>query len=161
MLNVTLVGERELVARLGAMPGKLQASLLRKVSELALRLEAKVKREKLMGQVLKHRSGRLLRSIQHKVEQSPGAVTGKVYSSGDVKYAGIHEYGGKTPPHVIEAKNAKALVFMRAGKAVFYQRVNHPGSVMPERSYLRSTLREMKPEIVSGLEKTVKETLRG
>lgn len=33
-----------------------------------------------------------------------------------------------TPPHVIEAKNAKALRFEMNGELVFAKRVNHPGT---------------------------------
>ena len=52
MLNVTLTGDRELIARLEAMPGKLHAALLRKVTALTFKLEAKIK-DKLSGKVLK------------------------------------------------------------------------------------------------------------
>lgn len=160
MMNVTLVGDKELIARLDAMPERLRTALLQKVTFLALKLEAKVKREKLSGQVLNKRSGNLMRSIQHLVESSTGAVVGKVYSAGDVKYAAIHEFGGQTKPHVIEAKNGKALAFTFGGKQAFFKRVNHPGSKIPERSFLRSSLTEMRDEIVTGLERTVKETLQ-
>lgn len=160
MLNVTLVGDRELIARLDAMPSRLQAALRRKVTELALKLEHKVKTGKLMGQVLNRRTGKLARSIQNKVEASSAGVIGKVYSSGDVKYAAIHEFGGKTPPHVIEPKKAQALAFVINGKQAFFRRVNHPGSNMPERSFLRSSLTEMRPAIVQGLHETVVEAVR-
>lgn len=33
-----------------------------------------------------------------------------------------------TPPHVIEAKNKKALAFTRRGKTIVVKRVNHPGT---------------------------------
>ena len=159
MLNVTLIGDRELIARLDAMPGKLQAALLQKVSYLALKLEAKVK-QKLSGDVLNVKSGDLRRSIDNKVDQSGTSVTGKVYSSGDVKYAAIHEFGGQTKAHVIEAVNGKALAFMMGGKQVFFRRVNHPGSNIPERSFLRSSLTDMREEITEGLHQTVVETLK-
>jgi phage gpG-like protein len=159
VLNVTLTGDRELIERLDSMPGKLQAALYQKVSLLALKLEAKVKK-KLSGEVLNVRTGDLRRSIASKVEQSPHAVIGKVYSSGDVKYAAIHEFGGQTKAHVIEAVNGKALAFMAGGKQVFAKRVNHPGSKMPERSFLRSSLADMREEITQELHQTVVDTLR-
>ena len=44
----------------------------------------------------------------------------------------MHEYGVYveygTLPHVIEAKNAKALHWKSGGKDVFAKRVNHPGT---------------------------------
>src|SRR5260370_38249780 len=109
------------------MPGKLQAALLQKVSHLALKLEAKVK-QKLSGDVLQVRTGNLRRSIQNKVEQSTTSVIGKGYSSGDVKNAALHEFGGQTKAHVIEAVNGKALAFSMGGKQWFFKRVNPPGS---------------------------------
>ncbi|MCE9561890.1 MAG: hypothetical protein K8U57_07535 [Planctomycetes bacterium] len=160
MLSVTLVGDKELVARLEAMPDKLRAALLRKVTYLALRLENKVKTDKLSGQVLNHKSGRLWRSIQHSVASTPTSVTGKVYSAGDVKYAAIHEFGGTTKPHIIEAKSAGSLAFAWNGKQAFFKRVNHPGSKIPERSYLRSSLADMRDEIVAGLEEAASQALQ-
>lgn len=159
MLSVTLTGDRELIARLDAMPGKLQAALIQKVSYLALKLEAKVK-QKLSGDVLQVRSGDLRRSIANTVDSTANSVIGKVYSSGDVKYAAIHEFGGQTKAHVIEAINGKALAFMMGGKQIFVKRVNHPGSKIPERSFLRSSLTDMRDEIVEGLHQTVVETLQ-
>ena len=105
-------------------------------------------------------SGRLGHSIQQKVDSSPTSVTGTVYSAGDVKYAAIHEFGGKTAAHEIVAKNGQALAFMMGGKQVFFKKVNHPGSTMPERSFLRSSLGEMKDEIIGGIREAVAEGTR-
>lgn len=159
MINVTIVGDRELLARLSAMPDKVRTALVRKVTTLALKLEAKVK-GKLSGQVLHVRTGALRRSIFHEVDQSTTAVTGKVASSGDVKYAAIHEFGGTTKAHIIEPVKAKALAFMMGGKQVFARRVNHPGSRIPERSFLRSSMRDMREEITVGLQEAVREGLQ-
>ena len=159
MLNVTVTGDRELIEKLTAMPSKVHAALLRKVTALDLKLEAKVK-QKLSGEVLNVRTGALRRSIFGKVEDEPTRVVGKVASSGDVKYAAIHEFGGKTAAHEIVAKNGQALAFMMGGKQVFFKKVNHPGSTMPERSFLRSSLGEMKDEIIGGIREAVAEGTR-
>lgn len=53
----------------------------------------------------------------------------------NVVYAGIHNFGGKTKPHKIVAKHAKALKF---GKT-FRKSVNHPGSNIPKREFLKIT----------------------
>jgi len=154
MLNITLTGDRELVARLGAMPAKVHDALLRKVSTLALKLEAKVK-GKVSGDVLKVRSGALRRSIFQRVLDNPTSVIGKVASSGDVKYAAIHEFGGQTPAHDIVPVKAQALAFMAGGKMAFAKVVHHPGSKMPERSFLRTSLADMRDEITGGLKEAV------
>ena len=41
--------------------------------------------------------------------------------------------------------------FVADGATRFARRVEHPGSLIPERSYLRSSLEEMRAEIVAAL----------
>ena len=147
MLSVQLIGDKELIARLSGMPSKLQAALVRKVSTLALQLEAKVKNDKLSGQVLNVKTGNLRRSIANEVQQSSDSVTGRVFSSGDVKYAAIHEFGGDIKKSVTMAwgkpvKNPKEFTFH-----------------YPERSYMRSSLTDMKDQITEGLHQAVMEAL--
>lgn len=170
MINVTLIGDRALVARLHGMPVVLQAALTTKVTALALQLQRHVQKNKLSGQVLKVRTGALRRSIHHLVESTKGRVVGRVASSGDVKYAAIHEFGGRTKAHVIRARKAEFLAFMgwvSVGpyglheQMVFRKEVNHPGSVMPERSFLRSSLSDMAQKISRELKDTVMRTLWG
>lgn len=141
--------------RFATLPERLRNKLKTTISVLAEKLRTHIVRDKLAGQVLNRRTGALARSIQWKIEESGTGVQGLVYSAGDVKYAAIHEYGGRTPPHVIEAKNKLALTFMQNGKQVFYKRVNHPGSVMPERSFMRSALSDMRQEIIDSLTRAV------
>lgn len=154
IVNITLVGSTELVAKLDAMPAVVRRVLLAKVNALTLKLEARVK-AKLTNDVLNVQTGALRRSIFSTVDDTQAAVTGRVRSSGDVKYARIHEYGGVTPPHDIVPVKAKALAFVVGGKQVFAKIVHHPGSKMPERSYLRSSLADMRNEIITGLRSAV------
>jgi len=158
MLSVSLVGDQAVIAKLTGMPEKLHKALVKKCWSLALKLQAYIRANKLSGQVLNHQSGKLWRSIQSGVDDNPGSVYGKVFSSGDVKYAGIHEFGGTTKPHIIRAVNAKALAFKDYfGDTAFYKQVMHPGSKMPERSYMRAGLADMKDQIVEGLSEAVRE----
>ncbi len=158
--NITLVGDRELALKLRSMPEKVRHALEKKCTFYAFKLHNYIITTKLSGQVLNHRSGKLWQSIHDKVTSTSTTVTGAVYSSGDIKYAAIHEFGGVTPAHVIEAKNAKALAFMMGGKMVFAKSVNHPGSRMPERSFMRSSLRDMQEEIKQGLRQAVEGALQ-
>ena len=50
-------------------------------------------------------------------------------------YAAIHHFGGRTKPHVIRAKNAKALALPGGPR----RSVNHPGSNIPARPFLTIT----------------------
>jgi phage virion morphogenesis protein len=54
----------------------------------------------------------------------------RIYTN--VEYAAIHQFGGKTRPHKITAKNAKALLVY----PFFFKSVNHPGSNIPARPFL-------------------------
>lgn len=150
------VDQSRIQARLGAMPEKVHGALVRKVTALRLQLEAKIK-GKLSGEVLNVRTGALRRSIFSETLDESTSVFGRAASSGDVKYAGIHEFGGKTPAHDIVPVKAQALAFMMGGKQVFAKTVHHPGSVMPERSFMRSSLGDMADEIVTGLKAAVGE----
>lgn len=150
MINMTMTGDRQVIARLQSMPDELRQVLRRRIWALTLKLQARVQR-KLSGQVLNVVTGALRRSIQSEVRDEAQAIIGRVFSTGDVKYARIHEFGGTTRAHVIEPRKATALLFAMGGKNVFARRVNHPGSKMPERSFMRSSLEEMREEIIRTL----------
>lgn len=162
IVTVSITGDKTLIAKYDRMPESIALALQRKVTALTLKLERKIKAEKLNGQVLNRVTGRLARSITHEVDVEPNGVYGRVFSTGDVKYAAIHEFGGQTTPHVIYPKKAQALSFMGSGgNRVFAKKVNHPGSKMPERSFMRSALRDMSTEISTGLKTAVIDAIRG
>lgn len=160
MLSIEFFGDKALEQKLQENPSVIRRALIAKVMSLTLKLEAHVKQDKLSGQVLHAKTGALRRAIASRFDLTDTTITGTVYVSGDVKYAHIHEYGGRTMPHDIVPVKAKALAFMMNGKQVFAKMVHHPGSVMPERSYLRSSLADMRNEIVSGIEETLTEATR-
>jgi len=58
----------------------------------------------------------------------------------NVKYAAIHQFGGKTRAHEIRAKNKKALFW--AGSSNPIKVVQHPGSQIPARPYLGVSSRD-------------------
>src|SRR6185295_15548738 len=136
MIEITLVEDKGIVGKLDGMSRQLHDALLRKVTELTHVIEGKVKADKLSGQVLTPRTGALRQSIQTSVEDQGETIVGSVFSSG-VKYAAIHEYGGKIPAHEIVPSKANALAFFWQGQQRFFKRVQIPEITMPERSYLR------------------------
>ncbi len=109
-ISIIAHGAKEAVARLGQLPRALREALRTKTNKMALLLETRI-RSKLSGPVLKVRSGQLRESIGHRVIVTNDAVVATVYSEG-VKYAGIQEYGGRTPAHIILPNKAKMLSFM-------------------------------------------------
>ncbi len=146
-------------AALAAMPDRISAALSDKANALAAELEAKVQ-QKLAGGVLNPRTGALARSIVTTIEDAAPDVSVTVATTGDVKYAAIHEFGGTIPPHQIVPDKAKVLAFAVNGKQVFATRVNLPAVTMPERSYMRSSLAEMADVIREELTEAILEATR-
>jgi len=169
MFTVRLVGLTDLVVQFGALSVRVRSSVATKLIELTERLERRVK-AKVSGPVLAIRGGALLGAIDHAVDTSGDTMRGRVFVGAQIKYAAIQEFGGTTPPHTIVPVKAQALAFLapaklgfsggtRGNAMVFARRVNHPGSRMPERSYLRSTLAEMRSEIAAEFKAAVAEGL--
>jgi len=93
---------------------------------------SRYKEGKWPGQILQ-RSGRLAASIVRR-STAREAVVGT-----NVIYAAIQNFGGRTKPHVIRAKNKRALAF----GGIVVRQINHPGSNIPARPYLRLTPRDL------------------
>ena len=99
-------------------------------------------------------------------------VIGRVQATG-LPYLAIHEFGGRTAPHAIFPVNARVLHFFAdhsatfrrgstaATQEVFADHVNHPGSVMPERSYLRYALAQRRTALREAFAEAGAEALRG
>lgn len=96
------------------------------------------------GKILQ-KSGRLAASIT----PSSDATSAKVGTN--LKYAAIHQFGGQTRPHLIVARNAKALRF----NGRFAKSVKHPGSKIPARPYL-----SLMPDDIAEIEQTAADYLR-
>ncbi len=143
MFSLGLDGLDQTRAKLDAMPAALAAALAAKGAELAAALAERVKSDKLSGGVLNLRSGALRDSITADVSAAGDGFSASVGSDGSVPYAAIQEYGGRTGAREVLPSKAGALAFVGNGALRFARRVEHPGSVIPERSYLRSTLNEM------------------
>ncbi|GHD63835.1 phage virion morphogenesis protein [Jeongeupia chitinilytica] len=84
--------------------------------------------KKVRGGKILQSSGRLASSITQN-SSNDNAVVGT-----NVKYAAIHQFGGKTKPHEIRPRNKKALAW--AGGRHPVGKVNHPGSDIPARPFL-------------------------
>jgi hypothetical protein len=156
MFNVSLIGETELIARFDGMGEAVQRELRLTVQMLAKNLQGFIVTQKLHGQVLGQRSGKLVQSIQEESPIEEGAgVYGRVFQSGDVKYGKFWEYGFHGTETV--KQHFRSMVF---GKDVA------PFSVGPyerkvdedARPFMRPSLAEYAPTISAELKKAV---LRG
>jgi phage gpG-like protein len=147
-----------LETRFATIETALAAALGAKVAALGADLKARIE-AKLSGGVLATKSGALLASLTLEEAIDASSTIVSVASHG-VPYARIQEFGGRTEAHDIVAIKAKALAFTTDGKACFAKRVHHPGSVIPQRSFMRSALDEMHDEIVADLKAAVWESIR-
>ena len=156
MIAAELIGANRVVAFMELLPDNVLKALQHDVSRLALTLLTKVKAEKLSGQVLKNQTGNLRASINQRVETfGRSAVVGSVGTN--MSYAAAHEFGFHGPVNV---KAHLRMVKVAWGKAVKNPQ-EHPVRAftrqmnLPERSFLRSALAEMAPEITETLSATV------
>ncbi len=154
MFNLT-VDVRSLdtfASRLAGFDLRLRKALVNAIRRATHIVEARAK-ALVSGIVLKVPPGRgtLRRSITSQTIPESDRVRGVITAS--ARHARIHELGGQTRPHDIRPKNTKALHFFTGGGSaggfhgygaaeVFAAVVHHPGSKIPERSYLRRALRE-------------------
>ncbi|MGQ0446166.1 MAG: hypothetical protein ACT4O2_13830 [Beijerinckiaceae bacterium] len=135
----------------------VQDALLGQADALRGALEYRIQ-QKLSGEVLETRSGALAASIISSIDND-GSETSVSISSTGAPYAAIQEFGGKTAARDIVAVNAKALAFSMGGGQIFAQSVRHPGSTIPARSYLGSSLADMRDDIESGFKQAILEAL--
>ncbi|MGA7385080.1 MAG: hypothetical protein WBW81_10470 [Methylocella sp.] len=135
----------------------VQDALLGQADALRGALEARIQ-QKLSGEVLKTRSGALAASIVSSIKNDGSDVSVSISSIG-VPYAAIQESGGKTAAHDIVAVKAKALAFSMGGERIFAKSVHHPGSTIPARSYLGSSLAEMSDDIEANFKQAILEAL--
>lgn len=122
-----------------------------------------------MGELFRN-PGKMQSSVSTQVSESASYIEGTVSASG-LPYLAIQEFGGVTRPHDIFPVNAQALHFMtpaaavfRSGSAsatdeVFSQVVHHPGSDLPERSYLRYALAQRRSAIFDAFAQAASDSL--
>ena len=160
MITFTITGDGPTLERLTVIQSELFSRLERKINLLNTRLQQKIQNEKLSGQVLQQRSGKLKRSIEvipASIDRVSGVVSGGVQGAGGPAFYGkFHEFG-TTRSYEIVPVTKQALSFLIGDKRVFAKRVTHPP--IQERSFMRSSQEEMKEEIISGLQQTVQQLL--
>ena len=136
-----------------------------KIQKLAIRLQAKVVKDKLSGQALNVRTNDLRSSIHQEVTASGGKISGIVGTN--VEYAAAHEYG------MDDAVEVKAHMRRTKAEKIYFTRGKRKGlenelamlkaqrkkktsvSVrahirkvnFPERSFLRSAMADMAGDI--------------
>lgn len=149
MIKGTINGAGEVSGKLSGVAGRTRDALRKSVSRLALELLAKVKRDKLSGQALNVRTGRLRRSITQRVTVTGATVQGIVGTN--VEYAKFHEYG-QTVKGELKKKREGFKAGLKASRPALST------GDLPPRSFLRSALNDMEPRIREEFAQAVKES---
>jgi phage gpG-like protein len=136
----------------------IESGVQKEIMRLALKMTGSVM-NKLSGDILKVRTGRLRRSIHPEWDFKPGHMGATVGTN--VEYAAIHEYGFKG---TVQVKSFQREMTKAFGRPIAPKQVTvsaHSRNInMPERSFLRSALKEMRPEIIEGLKNAVAKELK-
>lgn len=144
MISVEIVGREKIIADLNGLQPKLLKQVQDAVKASAYEVQA-LTMQKLSGDVLNVRTGRLRRSINVKFNTSETGAEATIGTN--VEYARVHEYGG-----LVRIKEHMRMMTQAFGRPVKEPReipvaahdVNYP-----ERSFLRSSLKELAPKIIA------------
>ncbi len=161
-ITVQVIGKEAVILRLSRMTGYIRDEIITTVRRLAIELQAEVK-HKLSGEVLKNQTGTLRRSINISIMEDATSVVASVGTN--VVYAAAHEYGfdglvtvrehirrGKermamATKHYVNKLGVMSTHIAQTGKfgkqsgdiqVRSFTRQMH----IPERSYLRSSLKD-------------------
>lgn len=121
---------------------------------------AKSSRTGYRARVLRVRTDNLRRSIHQRVNVSGNVVSGEVNTN--VRYGIAHEYGFAGSVNVKASLRQVRQAFGRPLKPPRYVHVRaHTRDVkLPERSFLRSALRDLTPKFADDLQKSIGKVLK-
>jgi hypothetical protein len=169
VITLQITGDQAVLARLGAMPGKITAGAKSALDAWATQLAVYIKANKLSGDPLNRRSGKLAGSV-HPIKTAEFSTDTNLSAGAGggagVKYAKIHEYGGTihhpggTAFFIDQAMGGRAVFVSNASAMAASLPRTQPHDIpMPERSYMRSGLQEEAPSGIEQLRAAVKEAL--
>lgn len=155
MINANLIGNSDVSRKLARLTSDIKLEVKGSILRLALKLVAKIKSEKLSGQVLRVRTGTLRRSISHRIIDTQTEMTAEVGSN--LKYAAAHEYGFRGTVSVREHLRQIKQAFGRPIQPTSVLVSAHSRNMnLPERSFIRSAIRDMTPEISREINEAVR-----
>lgn len=146
LIEATVTGSDRVVVRLQSLPDILRSALKNSLQRQLFRLQAAVVTGKLSGSPLHRRTGTLASSINQRLTDDGTNLVGQVGTK--VRYGAVHETGGtfQIPEHT----RTITQVFGRA-VAPHQVSVRAHTATFPERSFLRSSLRDLRSSILDAL----------
>lgn len=158
MISANLVGDAAALDRLRAMRNAAGSGVARAIAKLGVDLQNNVQQNKLSGQVLQVRSGLLRQSIAAQIDQSNTMVSASVCT--DLAYAAAQEYGFAGSVNVRASLRQIKEAFGRPIAAKSVSVGAHSRRMdLPQRSFLRSALDDMTPDISADIEDALREAL--
>ena len=175
MLRIDFEGSDErLLAFVRSRRVQLQELLRLRMTMTMTLLQSRIVGDKLSGQVLHHRTGKLIDSIRlnpTEATANENEVVGGVEGGGGPAFYGrIHEYGG-----TFEVKERERRIGYRGGEIVKLltksgtvrkevdeirkQKVKAHTVTFPERSFMRTSFSELRERIIAELQAAVNEAL--
>lgn len=156
MIEWTLSGDTEVIARVGRLSDSVRTALHRAMQKQCFLIQRAVVVEKLSGDPLHRRTGVLASSINSTVDDSGDSIIGRVGTK--VRYGAVHEYGGtfNIPEH-------ERRVFAGKGKkktTVSTHTVRAHTATFPERSFLRSVLSEWRPSVADAISQAIADAIQ-
>lgn len=157
----TVYGDDKVEARIRATPAFLRAALVKAMRTQWLALQTYIVRSKLSGQVLKRRTGNLASSINVGGPMTAtefldlgSQLIGRVGTR--VWYGAVHEYGGS-----FRIKAHQRTITQAFGRPIspITVSVREYTAHFPERSFLRSGLRDRGTQIRDAIAASVKASL--
>jgi phage gpG-like protein len=137
-IRISIVGGELLERYFGDLPADMRAAMAGKLEQLAVEVKDEVFR-RLSGPVLNVVSGTLRGSLEHRVVNDSTEINANVEAGDGVVYAKIHEYGG----WIYGGLSANSGSIPRGPAKGGRRALN-----LPERSYMRSTLNDMRAYII-------------
>lgn len=160
MMKGEIIGGDELRAKVAVYAPNLVSRFTRMMNRLVITLQRNVKADKLSGQVLNVRTGRLRRSINTRMEgENTPSVAG--YVGTNVVYGRAQEYGFHGVVTVRESLRKQTKAFGKSIEPVDVVVRSHTRHVnLPEHSFLRSALADMAPTIKLELDNVARGALK-
>lgn len=134
---------------------RIIAALIARTQAIDEALQAKIAGEKLSGQLLQQRTGKLIGSVRTIPVVNTGAeiIGGVQAGGGPAYYAKFQNYGTAGPYEIKPLDPKGVLAFRLDGKMRFAKRVMHPG--LPARNFMESSLEESRALIIAALQGAV------
>lgn len=146
LIEATVTGDDKVAARLQAAPSRLRAAIIASMQRQLFRIQAAVVTGKLSGDPLHRVTGALASSVNTKLTEGADEIVGRVGTR--IRYGAVHENGGtfQIPAHTRHV----TMVFGRSVAPHDIEVAAH-SATFPARSFLRSTLTQLRGSVIDAL----------